>query len=49
MSLVRGSTSDNSVSFSSVAGVHLGAATMNGVMPSGGSASRPRPTCDLGV
>jgi hypothetical protein len=47
--LVRGSTAGNPLSSSSVAGVLLGPATVNGVMPSGGPARRPRSTCDLGV
>jgi hypothetical protein len=47
--LVRGSTADDFLSSSSVAGVHLGAATVKGVMPFGGLAGRPRSTCDIGV
>jgi hypothetical protein len=39
--LVRGSTTNDSLSYSSVVGVLLGATTMNGVMPVGGPASRP--------
>jgi hypothetical protein len=47
--LVRGSTADDPLPSSSVAWVLLGAATVNGVVPSGGPASRPRSTCDLGM
>jgi hypothetical protein len=47
--LVRGSTADDPLSSSSVAGVLLGAATVKEVMPSGGPASRLRSTCNLGV
>jgi hypothetical protein len=47
--LVRGSIAGDPLSCSSVAGVILGPATMNGVMPSSGPASRPRSTCDLRV
>jgi hypothetical protein len=46
--LVRGSTAVDFLS-SSIAGVHLGAATVKGVMPFGGLAGRPRSTCDIGV
>jgi hypothetical protein len=47
---VRGFTAGDPLSSSSVvAGVLLGATTVKGVMPSGGPASRPRSTCDLGV
>jgi hypothetical protein len=55
ISLVKGSSagdplsSSSSSSSSSIAGVLLGAAIVKGVMPSGGPASRPRSTCDLGV
>jgi hypothetical protein len=47
MLCVRSSTACDPLS-SSVAGVLLGLATMNGVMPSGGPANRPRSTCVLG-
>jgi hypothetical protein len=47
--LVRGSTTNDPLSCSSVAGVLISPATMNGVMPSGRPANRPRSTCDLGV
>jgi hypothetical protein len=49
MHLVRGSTADDSLSCSSVVGVLLGAAIVNEVMPTGGLASHPKSTCDLGV
>jgi hypothetical protein len=49
MTLVRGSTAGDPLSSSSVAGVLLGAATVNGVTPFSCPASRPRSTCDLGV
>jgi hypothetical protein len=45
---VRGSTADDPLSSSFVAGVVLGLATVNGVIPSIGPANRPRSTCDLG-
>jgi hypothetical protein len=48
MPLVRGSTAGDPLS-SSVAGVLLGPATMNEVMPSGDLANRPRLTCVLGL
>jgi hypothetical protein len=44
---VRGSTAGDPLS-SSVAEVLLGPTTVNGVMPSGSPANRPRSTCDLG-
>jgi hypothetical protein len=47
--LIRGSTTSDPLSCSSVTGVLLGAATVKGVMPSGGPTSCPRSTCDLGV
>jgi hypothetical protein len=47
--LVQGFTAGDPLSSSSVVGVLLGLATMNGVMPSGGLTNRPRSTCDLGV
>jgi hypothetical protein len=49
--LVQGFTAGDplSSSSSSVVGVLLGLATMNGVMPSGGPTNRSRSTCDLGV
>jgi hypothetical protein len=46
---VRGSTTSDPLSSSSVAGVLLGPATVNGVMPSGGPAINPRSTCVLGL
>jgi hypothetical protein len=49
MPLVRGSTTGDPLSSSSIVEVLLGAATVKGVMPSGGPASRPRSTYDLGV
>jgi hypothetical protein len=47
--LVRGSTASDPLSCSSVVGVLLGAATVNGMMLVGGLASHPKLTCDLGV
>jgi hypothetical protein len=47
--LVRGSTAGDPLSCSSVAGVLISTATVNGVMPSGGPANHPRSTCDIGV
>jgi hypothetical protein len=47
--LVKGSTAGDPLSSSSIVGVLLGLATVNGVMSSGGPANRPRSTCDLGV
>jgi hypothetical protein len=49
MPLVMGSTTGDPLSCSSVARVLTRLATMNGVMPSGGPANRPRSTCVLGV
>jgi hypothetical protein len=48
MLLVRGSTSDDPLP-SSIAEALTYLATVKGVAPSGGPASRPRSTCDLGV
>jgi hypothetical protein len=48
MLLVRGSTSDDPLP-SSIAEALTCLATVKGVAPSGGPASRPRSTCDLGV
>jgi hypothetical protein len=45
---VRGSNANDPLS-SSVVGVLLCPVTMNGVMPSGGPANRPRSTCVLGL
>jgi hypothetical protein len=47
--LVKGSTTDDPLLSSSVVGVLTSPATVNGVMPSGGPASRPRSTCILGM
>jgi hypothetical protein len=47
--LVRGSTTGDPLPSSSVEVVLLDAATVNGVAPSDGLASRPRLTCDLGM
>jgi hypothetical protein len=47
--LVRGSTVGDPLLSSSVVGVLTSPATMNGVMPSSGPASRPRSTCVLGM
>jgi hypothetical protein len=47
--LVRGSTAGDPFPSYSVAWVLLGAATVKGVAPSGGPASCPRSTCDLGM
>jgi hypothetical protein len=47
--LVRGSTAGDPLSCSSIAWVLTSLATVNGVMPSGGLANRPRSTCVLGV
>jgi hypothetical protein len=47
--LVRGSTASDPLPYSSVARVLPGAVTIKGVVPSGGPASRPRSTCDLGM
>jgi hypothetical protein len=46
MPRVRGSTAGDPLS-SSIAGVLLGPATVNGVVPSGGSANCPKSTCVL--
>jgi hypothetical protein len=47
--LVRGSTTGDPLLSSSVVGVLTSSATVNGVMPSGGPASRLRSTCALGM
>jgi hypothetical protein len=47
--LVRGSIASDLLSCSSVAGFLISPITVNGVMPSGGSANRPRSTCVLGM
>jgi hypothetical protein len=48
ISLVRGSTTGDPLSYSSVSGILTSSTTVNGVMPSSGPANRPRSTCDLG-
>jgi hypothetical protein len=48
VSLVKGSTADDPHP-SSVVGALTSPATVDGMVPSGGPASRPRSTCNLGV
>jgi hypothetical protein len=47
--LVKGFTAGDPLLSSSVVGVLTRSATVNGVMPFGGMASRPRSTCVLGM